>query len=114
MPRAILLMIVLSIAVLGAGPRVRRSCVIGWDANAEPDLAGYRVYTSTTQGSYGSPVVDVGTGVTSRTCRQLGLTVHNQQYYVVVTAYDTSEPPNESLISNELSLVVTMGSAIFR
>ncbi len=70
-----------------------------WDANSEPDLAGYIVYQGATAGSYGS-AIDVG-NVTSYTLTDLdpGMT-----YYLAVTAYDLSG--NESLPSDEVSTYI--------
>jgi hypothetical protein len=112
----LLLAIVLLLSVAdAAGPRVRRSCLLGWDAVADEDLAGYRVYVSTSPGIVpdgASYVLQTNNSTTQATCRQLGLVAHNQQYYVVVTAID--EVPNESQASNEQALVVTMGGVLFR
>lgn len=120
----ICLLLVLAGSLWAAGPRVRRSCLIGWDAvttnqggGAIDDLTGYRVYTSTTPGitpDGSSYALQVNSSTIQATCRQLGLTVHNQQYYVKVTAIDDEIPANESTGSTELALVVTMGSALFR
>jgi hypothetical protein len=94
---------------------------LGWDppttnSDASPltDLAGFRIYVSTTQGSYGAYTLQVSAGTTTATCRQLGLYGHNQTYYVRITAIDGEETPNESTVSNELALTVTMGGVIFR
>ena len=69
-----------------------------WDANTESDLAGYKVYRSTTSGTYGAPIVAIQGNVT--TYQATNLTI-GQTYYFVVTAYDTSG--NESDFSNEAS-----------
>jgi hypothetical protein len=69
---------------------------LAWDANAESDLAGYRLYYGTASGVYDHPV-DVGK-VTTYTLT--GLT-KGQTYYIVVRAYDTSS--NESADSNPVS-----------
>jgi hypothetical protein len=74
-----------------------------WDANTEPDLAGYRIYQSDTSGIYTfGPDYDVE----DLTVAQAGdppsctlTNVLNATWYWVVTAYDTegleSEPSNE-------------------
>ena len=63
---------------------------LAWDPNNEPDLAGYKVYYGTTQGgpynSPGSPKVILG-NIT--TCTLPGL-IPGKTYYIVATAYDTS------------------------
>jgi fibronectin type 3 domain-containing protein len=69
---------------------------MAWNANPEPDLAGYMVYYGTASRSYGTPI-DIGK-VTSYTLT--GLT-SGQTYYIALTAYDTSD--NESSFSNEVS-----------
>ena len=67
-----------------------------WDSNADPDLAGYKIYYGTTTGSYDHSI-DVG-NVT--TYYLTGLT-KGQTYFIVVTAYNTSN--QESDYSNEIS-----------
>ena len=91
-----------------------------WDANTESDLAGYNIYLSTVSGDY----IDAnGNLSTNAIKRDVGLTADSAnpcdfafnnyldaagnpltdgQYFMVVTAYDTSA--NESLNSNEVSV----------
>jgi uncharacterized repeat protein (TIGR02059 family) len=73
------------------------NATVSWNANTEPDLAGYRLYYGTSPGVYGAPI-DVG-NVLSYTISGLttGIT-----YYFAVAAYDTSN--NESAKSTEVSL----------
>lgn len=71
------------------------SANLSWNANTEPDLAGYKVYIGTASGSYGSPT-PVGI-VTSYTASGLS----DGTYFFAVTAVDTSG--NESGFSNEVS-----------
>jgi hypothetical protein len=78
---------------------------LAWDPNSEKDLAGYKIYYGTSQGgpynSPGSPRIITGNipnysldGLTS-----------GQTYYVVATAFDTSN--NESSYSNEVNGIGT-------
>ena len=69
---------------------------VSWDANPEPDVAGYRVYYGTCPHEY-LQALDVG-NVTS--VEVSGLTA-GMRYYFAVTAYDSSG--NESLFSSEVS-----------
>ncbi len=71
---------------------------LAWDANSEPDLAGYRIHAGTSSGSYTLPTLDVGK-VTSYSISNLQA---NTTYYVVVTAYDYAG--NESASSNEIAV----------
>ena len=66
-----------------------------WDANSEPDLAGYVLYWGTSSRSY-TFSDDVG-NTTTHTVPGLSA---GQTYYFAVTAYDTSS--NESGYSNEV------------
>lgn len=72
------------------------TAALAWNANAESDLAGYKVYSGTSSGRYGAPV-DVGR-VTSYQFSNLKL---GTTYYFAVTAYDVNG--NESLLSSEVS-----------
>jgi hypothetical protein len=67
-----------------------------WNANTEPDLAGYKIYYGESSGNY-STSINVGK-VTLYTINQLKEGV---DYYFVITAYDTAG--NESDYSAEVS-----------
>ncbi len=80
---------------------------LAWDANTEPDLAGYKIYYGTSARTGTDPkncglcgystVVSAGK-VTSYT---LGNLISGQNYYVSLSATDTSN--NESGFSNEVN-----------
>jgi hypothetical protein len=70
-----------------------------WDANTEPDLAGYKIHYGTASGNY-SVHVDAQRAISFTVT---GLTA-GQTYYFVSTAYDTSG--SESGYSNELCCLV--------
>ena len=91
-----------------------------WAANTEPDLAGYKIYYK--DGFSGAPYdgVDIDQGPSP-----ISLTTHDpndpnyvdpnnpeflftglnddEDYFIVVTAYDNEEPYNESGFSNEVN-----------
>ncbi len=67
-----------------------------WNANTEPDLAGYKIYYGLSSGNY-TISINVG-NVTQYTVNQL---TEGLIYYFVVTAYDTAG--NESAYSQEVS-----------
>lgn len=72
-----------------------------WDPNSEPDLAGYRIYWSQEQGSYGQafdiPLVNYKP--TPEWNNILTGWLQPGRWYFVATAYDTSG--NESEFSDE-------------
>lgn len=72
------------------------SVTLAWDANPEPDIAGYRVSYGTTSGIY-TQQIDVGNTTNAAISDLAG----NETYFFVVTAYNTAGL--ESLPSNELS-----------
>jgi hypothetical protein len=76
-------------------PAFADDAILSWDANTEPDLAGYKVYYRTASGNYGTPI-DVG-NQTTYTISGLG----SGTYYFAARAYNTSG--NESDFSNEVS-----------
>lgn len=88
----------LAAAAIAAVAFAATSVNLAWDANTEPDLAGYKIYYGTASGVYGTPI-DVG-NVTAYTLT--GLT-EGVTYYLAATAYDDEEPPNESDFSQELT-----------
>lgn len=72
------------------------AATLSWAANAETDLAGYRLYVGTTSGLYG-PAIPLG-NVTSYTVSNLQ---PGHTYYFALSAVDTAG--NESQKSGELS-----------
>jgi hypothetical protein len=73
--------------------------VLEWTPNKEADLAGYRVYRSSSQGSGYSKMVSV----LKTTSRYVDNTVTNSvTYYYVVSAFDAAG--NESPYSKEVSI----------
>jgi uncharacterized repeat protein (TIGR01451 family) len=84
--------------VFGMAEPLLASTVIrlAWDANTEPDLAGYRIRYGTSPGTY-TQVIEVG-NVTSYEILDLASGV---TYYFVVHAYDLAG--NESPASNEVA-----------
>lgn len=89
------------------------SATLNWNANTEPDLAGYKVYYDTLSHSgncpagFGSNFVDVG-NVTSHVFNNL---TANQTYYFSVAAYDTSGnlSPCASEVSKVIDSSITLG-----
>jgi len=69
---------------------------LAWDSNTEPNLAGYKIYYGTTTGTYDNSI-DVG----NVTTYDLTSLPQGQTYFIVATAYDTSN--NESGYSTEVS-----------
>lgn len=77
-------------------PAQSEDVVLSWDANQEPDLAGYRIYYGTASGSH-SVKIDVGK-INSYTLTHLET---GRTYYFSATAYDTSG--NESGFTEAVS-----------
>ena len=73
-----------------------------WDANAEPELAGYKIYWGTSSSSYNSSK-DAGSNTI---CTVTGLD-EGTTYYFAATAYDGDG--NESDYSNQVSYTVPFG-----
>ena len=75
--------------------------VFEWDPNSEEDLAGYRLYQTTTPGSYVYGEENaVGTIPTGTETYTLVMNVDGE-FWWVLTAYDTAK--NESDPSNEVT-----------
>jgi hypothetical protein len=86
-----------AVAVLALAPGAfAASVTVAWDANAEPDLAGYKVHYGLASLAY-TTHIDVGKTV-SRTLDGLAA---GTRYYFAVTAYDGYG--NESGYSSEIS-----------
>ncbi|HQJ07857.1 MAG TPA: PKD domain-containing protein [Deltaproteobacteria bacterium] len=86
-------------------PAYSASIVVRWNANTEDDLAGYKVYSGTQSGVYGTPA-DVGN---STSC-QFNNVKPGTKYYFAITAYDTSG--NESAKSTEASVFVPIPDTV--
>jgi hypothetical protein len=69
-----------------------------WNLSSSSDVAGYKIYRSTTSGQYGAPIATLSGRVMTYQITGLQL---NTTYYFVVTAYGQSN--NESVFTNEVS-----------
>ena len=79
----------------GCLPLMGADIKLSWDANAETNIAGYRIYFGTAPRVYGSPIT-----LGNQTAYTLtGLNAGT--YYLTVTAFDISG--NESSFSNEVT-----------
>lgn len=76
------------------------SALVGWQANTEIDLAGYRVYMGTKSKTYTSSSTIAKDRITA-TANNL---VPGQTYFFAITAFDNSN--NESPWSKELSKTI--------
>jgi len=85
--------------LLAAVPAYAGSTVsFAWDANQEVDLAGYRLYQTTTPGAYSSPhVAEIPVGTETVTLSD----VPDGTWFWVLTAFDSFN--NESGPSNEVT-----------
>jgi hypothetical protein len=82
---------------------------LNWNDNTESDLAGYRVYRSTTAGVVRNTANRIASvGLTS--AYRDGSAANNQRYYYVVTAIDAAG--NESPASNEIAVDTPAGNAL--
>ena len=82
-------------------PAATSSLRFQWDPVAASDLAGYRIYRSTTPGTYGSAVATL---TPSTTTYQMTNLTKGTTYYFVLTAFDANG--NESVFSSELSQTI--------
>ena len=82
-------------------PDAMASVTFQWDPVAVPDLAGYKLYRSTTSGTYGSPIATLSA---STTTYQMTNLTKGVTYFFAVSAYDTNG--NESPFSNEQSRTI--------
>ena len=89
----------LFLLLLGCSSLFASEIKISWNANNEPDLAGYKIYRGTSSRSYDFDI-DVGN---STSFVITGLQ-DNVEYFFTLTAYDTAR--NESSFSGEVSCVL--------
>jgi hypothetical protein len=103
MPKpARLFIIILAIASLALHAAGQSSVTLAWDANPEPDIAGYKIYIGTASGVY--PVVqDVGQ-VTMQVVPGLS---PSTTYHFSVQAYNTAGL--SSILSNEVVFTTMPG-----
>ncbi len=76
-------------------------CTLTWNANTEPDLAGYRIYHSLVSKVYGG-AIDTLALDTNVTCEELGITQDGLLHFWSITAFDAAG--QESLFSQEVSM----------
>ncbi len=73
-----------------------------WDASADPDVIGYRLYRGFSSGAYiigdDPPFAEIPAGT-----HQVTVATEGDKCFFILTAYDTNG--NESMPSNELILL---------
>ena len=101
MKRFILAIAIGFFLVFGFSASQAGQVVFEWDANSEEDLAGYRLYQTTTPGSYiyGE---ENAVGIIPAGTEEFTLTMNvDGTFFWILTAYDTAG--NESGPSNEVT-----------
>lgn len=97
--KRLLLALILLLSLISLAFASSSNLTFEWNANSEPDLAGYRLYQSTSSGVYilgqGNEVLDILAGTMIET-----INVADGTWFWVLTAYDTEG--NESGPSNEV------------
>lgn len=74
---------------------------LSWEASVGRNIAGYKIYSATTSGGYGPPMVVTSMDVTTYTVTDL---TPDTTYFFVVTAFNTDGA--ESTVSNEVSTTI--------
>lgn len=84
------------------------TATLSWNANTEPDLAGYKIYYGTSKrtgdcpdGGYHEKIDTGKTDTPSKPSYKIENLKEGKTYYFSVTSYDTSD--NESCFSGEMS-----------
>jgi Fibronectin type III domain len=80
----LLIFLILTLVAFIAGETNATTVTLVWNANPEPDIAGYRVYYGTAAAPFGN-LVDVGSPTAAITDLETGVT-----YTFAVTAYNTA------------------------
>ncbi len=86
-----------------SSPQSAASLTLEWNANTEPDLAGYKIYGATSSGGYGAANATAPANATSFVATGLQPGV---RYFFVITAFDSAG--NESAPSAEVSAVASL------
>ena len=81
------------------------AATVSWNANTEPDLAGYRLYYGTASGVY---TAFVNTGLTA--AYTVTALTHGTRYFFAVIAYDTTG--NVSTFSAEVSKLIIVSETL--
>ncbi len=100
---SILITVTAQIIILASVSAYSASLTLAWDANQEPDVAGYKVYYGMESREY-IYAVDIGN---QTSCTISGLIPH-EGYYFSVTAYDIES--NESSFSEEIFYQVPLST----
>lgn len=82
-----------------------QTVIVTWDANTEPDLAGYKIYYGTQSRTYDT-IINIG----ADTIKLLNGFEVDKEYFFAVTAYDSAG--NESEYSDEVSIVIKLKDKI--
>lgn len=111
--RKLILLLTLALTLLTAGLAQAMDVTLAWDPNSEPDLAGYRIYYSTTAFASTDSVIpipanrtmiDIPLNATGFTKTAPVWTVRGVSdaatVYFAVTAYDNEVPSLQSTFSN--------------
>lgn len=103
------MLVALASSAWAEGPQFNGPCAsIAWDANSEPDLAGYRLYDRVSLSDAKSLIRTYGPQITSATCASLGL--NPGQHYLSMTAFDASG--NESTSIPDVPFVIVLNNAV--
>jgi hypothetical protein len=92
----------LGVVLLFSASAFAGTAILDWTANTEADLAGYKVYQSTTSGVYGTPVATLGKVITYTA--NLPIIETARTYFWTITAYDIAG--NESLKSVQVTKTI--------
>lgn len=103
--RTLLSLLILSLPGLAwaDGTQFTGTCAtISWNANTEPDLAGYKLYDRVSLTATPTLIATYGVQITSVTCSSLGFNAG--QHYISLTSFDTSG--NESPATTEIPFII--------
>jgi fibronectin type 3 domain-containing protein len=91
-----LLLLTFIAAVQLAGSAYAESITLAWDANTEPNVAGYHLYRSGQSGVFGSTPLNGGTLITGTTYTDSSVQPGNTYYYVATAVSTTGEKSDRS------------------